>query len=178
MNMAIKHKKIIVIFLIILSIIFGIFIFNKLSDNTLKFIINNANNLNYMTLKTILFHIILLSLSFLLSFAGIGIIFLLIYLFFEGVVVGFMTTYFISLYKMQGIVYSIVYIAIYKILIIFLIIILSFKCLKIFSITIKYLKKEKADLTKTIINSVIIIIIILVYDVILLLFGENILNIF
>lgn len=178
MIMAIKYKRIIVITLILLSVLFGIFIFGNLNDNSLDFIIKQANNLNYINIKTIIFHIILLSLSFVLSFIGVGLIFLLIYLFFEGVVVGFMTAYFIYLYKVYGIVYSVSYILIYKALIIFLIIILSLKFLKLFNGVIKCLKKEKVDLTKTVLNSIIIILCILAYDFILLVFGEKLINVF
>ena len=103
---------------------------------------------------------------------------LFIYLFFEGVIIGFMAAYFISLYKFSGVFYSIIYITIFKTLIIFLIIILCLKYMKLFKDFIMYLKKGKVDITKTMINSLIIILSILLYDIFLLFLGDNLLNIF
>ena len=173
-----KYKKYIVIAGIILSILFGVFIFNKLSSKNLEFIIANANNLSYINYKIIIFHFLLLTVSLILSFIGMGIITLLIYLFFEGVIIGFMLSCFVSLYKISGFFYSLIYIMIYKGLLIFLIIILCIKYLKVFKSIIKYLKKEKVDITKTIINSLTIILTILMNDIILLLFGNKIFNFF
>lgn len=173
-----KSRKIIVLFTALISILFGILIFNKLSDNNINFIIKNANNLNYINMKVIIFHILLLNISFVLAFLGIGIIFLLTYLFFEGVILGFMCAYFTSIYSMNGLLYSFVYILIFKALLMFLIVILIFKYLKIFRSMIKYIKKQNVDITKTIINTIIINLMIIALDLFLLLFGKSLLNIF
>jgi hypothetical protein len=178
MNRLIKHRKIIVIFLVMLSIAFGIFIFDKLSENNLKFILSSVNNLNIMNYKVIVLHLILASISFILAFIGIGIIFILIYLFFEGIVIGFMTSYYFYLYHVTGILFSLIYTIIFKLLILFLMVIVIFKYLKIFKYTIKFFKKEQINITKTIINTLIIWVVIFVNDLFLLLFGEKILNLF
>lgn len=89
-----------------------------------------------------------------------------------------MTSYFISLYKISGVLYSALYIIIYKVIITFLVIILCLKYMKLFKNLIMYLKKERVDITKTVINSLIIIFAILFYDIFLLFFGDNLLNIF
>ena len=174
-----KHRKFVVITTAILfSFLFGIFIYSKLSEQHLEFILNHATNLKYITFNTILVHILILNLSFLLSFLGVGIFVLLCYLFFEGVVIGFMTAYFTSLYHLSGIFYSFFYLLIYKFILLFLITLLILKSLKITRSMIKLLKKEKIDITKTVLNTICICILIILYDFILLLFGTNLLNIF
>ena len=44
MNKLIKYKKIIVIFGIIISVLFGIFIFYKISNNSMNYLLSNGNN--------------------------------------------------------------------------------------------------------------------------------------
>ena len=173
-----KYKKFILMIIIVLSVLFGVFLFNKLSDENVEFIIKSANSMNYVSIKTLLIHFLLLTVSFLLSFFGIGIIILILYLFFEGIVIGFMGSFFIYLYHLKGVIYFSLYILIFKALLIFLLIILTIKFYKLFKTMIKYLKKENHDITKTVINSIIIITSILIYDVSLLLFGTKILNTF
>ena len=178
MKKLIKYKKIIVLFIITRSILFGILIYNRLSDDSINLLINNSSKLRYINSKIILFHLILLAISFILSFIGIGIIILLLYLFFEGVTIGFMLSYFLSVYKIKGIVYSVSYILIYKSLMIFLLIILIFKYLKLFRIIVKYIKNKQINISKTIMNSIIIIFTIIINDLFLILFGKNLLNLF
>lgn len=178
MNKLIKYKKIIVIFGVIISVLFGIFIFYKISNNSMNYLLSNSNNLNYINYKVIIFHILLFAFALVTSFLGIGIITLFIYLIFESIIIGFMSSYFISLYGINGIMYSVIYTLIYKALLIFLTIILIFKFIKLLKFFIKYLTKEKIDITKTIANSIIIYILIILNDIFLLLFGKYIINIF
>ena len=178
MNKLIRYRKTIIIFTITLSILFGVLIYNKLSKNSINLIITSSNKLKYMNTKVLLFHFLLLLISFVLSFIGIGSIILTTYLFFEGVTIGFMLSYFLSVYKFKGIVYGISYLLIYKLVLMFLLLVLFFKFLNIFRSTIKYIKKDKIEISKTIINSVIIIFIIILNDFILILFGKNLLNLF
>lgn len=168
---AIKNKRIVALFMIIISITFGIMIFMNLKEQNLEFITNHINDLTYISLKNILIHIALLSISFLFSFIGLGMLFLLLYLIFESITIGFMAAFFYYTYHFSGIGYYIIYLLIYKVLLIFLIIILILKFFTIFRGIIKYLKKEQVNLTKTIINSVIIMASILIYDIILIIFN-------
>lgn len=172
-----KRRKIIAVFtLVLLSVLFGIFIYSKLESNHLAFIMQNVENLNYMNFKVILFHILLLSLSFVFSFFAVGILFLLLYLCFEGIVIGFMCAYFVSIYHLKGIFYSLTYLLIYKVILLFLILILALKFLKLTKSLIRYIKKEKIDITKTILNVCIVCIAILINDFILIFFGSPIFN--
>lgn len=178
MKKIIKNKIVLVSVMIIISIILGVFIFNKLNDDNINYIISQANNLKYINLKNILYHIVIFGISFTLSFIGIGAIFLLIYLFFEGITIGFVLSYNFYCYKIGGIGYTVAYILIYKFLLIFLTILLILKFIKLFKNTIKIFKKQNNDITKTIYNCIIIFLLILFNDLFLIIFGSKILNIF
>ena len=173
-----KYRKVIVIVLIVASIIFGILTFYKLKSNSIEFINNNFDKINYFSIKTIIFHLIILTLSFFLSFIGIGILILIFYLLYELFITGFMFSYFIYFYKAKGVLYNFAYFLIYKFILIFLIVILIFKYLKLFKTFFKYIKKENVDITRTVANSQIINIFILFNDIILILFGKFLLNLF
>lgn len=178
MNKIIKHKKVIVTFAVILSILFGVFIFKKLNNNDLQSIITNSNKFEYITINGIIMEIIIFSSSFLLSFTGIGIVILMAYLFFEGMSIGFISAYFVSIYKIKGFVYSICYILTYKAILIFLIIIIILKYMKLVNMIIKLIKKENVNITKTIVNILITFLIIFANNIFLLFLGDKILNIF
>ena len=178
MNVAKKYKKVIITFLLIFGLLFGIFIYNKLSDDNIKYILENTSNIDYINIKLIIIHILILSISLLFSVAIIGILTLIIYILFECVVIGFFFSYFYSLYGISGICYSILYTLIFKALNIFLIIILINKYLKIIKILIKSLKKQSINLNKTINNILFVNFTIIINDIFLLFSGEKILNIF
>ena len=59
-----------------------------------------------------------------------------------------------------------------------LILSLIFKYLKLFRSTYIYIKKGNINISKTVINCIIIIFIIILNDLILILFGKNLLNLF
>lgn len=172
----IKYKRIIIMSLVIISVLFGMYIYSRIDNiNTL---ITNTSSIKYINYNTILIHVLILSISFLLSFTGIGIILLIMYLLFEGITIGFMILHFITIYKTSGIIYSILYILIFKFVIVFLIMILIIKFIKIFKNIISKIKGKQVDITKTVINCFVLIISLISYDFILLLFGTKLLNIF
>lgn len=164
--------------LFLLSLLFGIYIYSKLNNDSIVYLKNNINNFRFMSIKNIFIHFIIINLSFALSFCGIGFLIILFYLLFESMVMGFMTAYFFSLYKLSGIFYSIVYIFIYKLLLLFLLIVLAMKFYKIFKTTIEYVKHNKINITKTIINSFIIMFFLYLFDFFVLFTGKYLLNLF
>ena len=178
MVILIKYKRVIIMSLVIFSIVFGMYLYSKLNDDNINFFITNINAIKYINLKTIIIHLIILSLSFVFSFIGIGIIILLIYLFLEGITIGFMVSFFITVYKSSGVITAGAYLLIFKFFIIFFIIVLILKYIKLLNGIVKFLKHQSIDISKTIINSVIIIFCIILYDVFLLFTGDYLLNIF
>ena len=178
MKKLLKKKMYLIVIMIMASIVLGIFIFNKLNESNINYIVSQASNLKFISAKNILYHVFIFGISFTFAFLGIGMLFLLIYLFFEGVSIGFVLSYYFYCYKLGGIFYTIAYIFIYKLIIIFFTILLILKFYKLFKNTIKSIKKENNDITNTIYNSIIIVVLILLNDIFLILFGSKILNIF
>ena len=178
MDKLIKYRRIIALIIVFFGILLGIFIFKKISNNNMNYIIENTDKIKYVNGKIIAIHIIILSISFLFSFIIIGILLISIYIFFESIIIGFMGCYFVSLHNIKGLYYSAVYLVIFKFLTIFLFLILLFKYIKIQKSIYLYLKKQSINITKTILNTIIIIFLIIINDFFLLLFGDNIINIF
>ena len=178
MNRLLKYRKIIFVFLALFGILIGIAIFTKLNSSSRKYIYNNIDKLKYINTRVVLTHIIILSISILLSIIFIGTGLISLYLFYEFISIGFISTCFISLYKFNGIIYTVIYLLIFKTLLIFLLIILIYKYLKISKNIILYLKKHQINITQTIINIFIVNFIIIINDVFLLFFGKNMLNTF
>ena len=178
MNILIKHRKVISLFLIITGITFGILMFYKLSNNNINYLIESASNFKYLSTKDMFMHIIILSLSALFSVILIGIVIIMIYLFFECVIIGFISSYLITLYKLKGILYMIIYIGMYKALNMFLTIILIMKYIQLIKHIINYFKGKTTNITKYILNIVIINFIIISNDLFLLFFGQKLINIF
>ena len=174
----IKYKRVIIASLVILSILFGMYLFSKLSTENIDFLVTNINTVKYINFKTIIFHLIILSLSLVFSFIGLGIIILLLYLLFEGIIIGFMLSLFINVYKFSGLITIGAYLIIFKAFIIFFCILLILKYIKLFKSMIRFIKQQKIDISKTVINSIIIITCIILYDLFLWTLGNKLLNIF
>ena len=178
MKKLLKKKMYLIIIMVIVSIALGIFIFSKLDESNISYIISQANNLKFVSIKNILYHILIFGISFTFAFLGIGILFLLVYLFFEGITVGFVLSYYFYCYKLGGVFYTLAYILVYKLALIFFTVLLVLKFYKLFKNTIKSIKKESNDITKTLYNSIIVFSLIILNDIFLILFGSKILNIF
>ena len=178
MNKLLKYRKILIIFFVILGLLIGFTIFNKLSDESKQFLYKSINSFKYMSAKKLLIDIIVLSISILLSISLLGIGILCIYLFLEFISIGFISSWLIFLYKFNGFIYLITYILIFKIINIFLFIILIIKYIKIGKNIFLYIKKQPTNITQTIINIFIINFIIIINDIFLLFFGNNMLNTF
>ncbi|MBE6160729.1 MAG: hypothetical protein E7158_00710 [Firmicutes bacterium] len=174
----VKYRKIIAFFLVVVSILLGILTFCKLKNGNIEFIKNNFTKINYFNYKIIIFHFIILTISFFLSFIGIGLFILLFYLLYELFTIGFMFSYFAYFYKTKGILFNFTYFLIYKFILLFLLVILILKYYKLFKNFFKYIRKENVDITKTVVNSQLINIFILFHDIILILFGKYLLNLF
>ena len=177
MNKLIKYRKIIIVAVFVLSFLLGIYLYTKLKINNMEYIKQNIKNIEYINYKTLLFHIIIIGVSFFLSVMFIGMISLYTYLLFELTTIGFIFSYFISLHKFKGLCYFIAYLCIYKVVILFLFIILIYKYNKIFKNTIIYIKKGVINITTTIYNILLTSFTILIYDLFLLFFGCYLLNI-
>lgn len=159
-------------------IIFGIYVYSKQELAIVINIKNNFHNLHLITYKDLVFYLILLGISLLFSIIYIGIIFPLSLICYESFSIGYILSCFISLFKTKGLFISTLYIVLYKLLLIFLLIILCLKYLKISSNFFKKIKDSNVDFSKTILNSLYIIFFILIYQSILLLFDRYIINFF
>lgn len=173
-----KYKKHLIVAAIIISFIIGIMLFKKLCINNYNYIIDNKDKITYISFKTLLFHILIINLSFVFSFFGVGIIFFFIYFLYETLVYGFIFEYYYSIYHLNGLLYGIIFFIIFKFVFFFLIFILLIKFFKIFKSIITIIKNKTIDITTTIFNILIIEIILIFNDIFLIIFGKIILNLF
>lgn len=173
-----NSKKIAMVIVIILVFLFGSYVFLKLSKENVEFLIKDVSSINFVNKNSLFIHVLLLSISFLFCFLGIGIISLLIYLIIECVSIGFTFALYSSSFGLSGCLYSIVYLIVYKLVILALLVILILKYYKLSLNYIKFIRKENINLTKSFINIFYIISFIIFYEIILFFFGNNILNIF
>lgn len=180
-----KYLIILTIFLII-GFIFGLFFLNNVDEASKEIILNNINewviNLDNIHINYIISHLLVLSLFIILSIFLIGIPLYIFYIFYNGFSLGFIISSLSNIFGAKGLLYSIVYILITKVIPIILIIILFMFLIRIGENIIWNLFNKKNG-TKRLINrlikkSIIVLFIIIINDIILYLWGGKILNIF
>ncbi len=126
-----EHKYIYLLLSLILliGIIVGIIYYFKQSSSTINIlnteISNYKNILENIKTTNILFHLGIIIIITLLSFTIIGYPFILFYLFYEGMAVGFLVTSFIKVYSLGGFIYSLIFIVISKFIYLIIIIYLA-----------------------------------------------------
>lgn len=178
-----KHQKEIKYIGILLLISFLIaYILLKKIDHwvILNEIKNIGENLSNNHINYILFHLIIISIMLSSSLIGIGLILFPIYILFELVCISFNTLIFIKAFSFSGLIYSLIFNIITK-LVYLVLIILMFKSIYIILKTgINFLTKKDSIEAKTLIyyhfkKIIYIITFILLNDILLYLIGNKIL---
>lgn len=128
-----KYKS----FYIFLSILFlfglatGILFYFKQEPSLQETILASLQNLfhdNVFSFQNILYHLIFFLLLCALLFCFLGLPFLIVYLFFEGISIGFIFPIFLSLFKINSFLYFFVYFLFIKFIYLFLLFSLFIKC--------------------------------------------------
>jgi len=181
---SLKKRKKAMLFLsilFILGLVSGFIYFNKINDTI---VINLQEKLLDIKFNSnIWFHIIFLALIFFFSALLIGSLFGLFVYFYESLSIGFIIGVYFSYGGLAGVMYSIIYVLIYKAFYIFFLSVILIKTFDIGRNLIGYFvfKKDDELKNKVIINFILIIklaLFIIIYDLFLTFFGNNILSIF
>lgn len=169
-----------VFILLLLGILIGFFLIKKLDT---KLILENLQEIaSYLDTNKINFltsHLITILLLLLGSLTIVGFLLFPICFIYEGICIAFILISFTSVFKLKGLLYSLIYILITKGLYIFLLVLVFKRLIAFGKIIISKEKKEyKLILTKNIKIIGIYIMIIFFNDLILYLFGNKILAFF
>ena len=167
---------------IITGILFLIFL-NEASQEIIFLNINNyLQNINTYTFNNIFIDIIILSCLIILSLFIIGIPLIIFFVFFNGFSIGFVLSSLSIIFGIKGFIYSIIYIIINKsvftFFLYFLILALFKLMLTIFKHFIYKEKINKDEIIHLFKKIALCLIIIIIYDVLLYFFGNNIINLF
>lgn len=165
-----KHKN---LFLFI-SILFlfgfatGILFYFK-QDATIKETINlSLTNLfqeNVFTIKNIFYHFLILIVICSTLFCFIGLPLLILYIFFEGITIGFILPIFFSLFKINALWYFLVYFFLIKFLFLFFLFFLFVKAIHYLKNYIICLKNKSYDFIKNLKFILVFLVLILINDV-------------
>lgn len=127
---------------------------------------------NVFTLKSVLFHFLILLGLIALSFCFLAIPGFICYLFFEGISIGFVLPIFFSLYKINGLFYFLLYFLFVKVI---YLILLFFLFLKLVRFTKKYvegLRLRKYIFMEDMKYIGVVVVVLLINDLIVY-FGSN-----
>jgi len=183
-----RNKKYIlfIIVLFICGIIGGLFFYQILNtelQNILKIIINNFFlNIKNVEINFFINHLLIMSFLIVSSFLIVGVFFNIIYIFYNGFIIGFIISIFSIVLGFKGFIFSIIYLIITKSIFLFFYLIFVLSSMKLsFSLIMIILKKNKC-LSKyqsiLVKRMIICFIIINIVDFILYFWGNYLLNIF
>lgn len=179
-----KRIYLILSIFLIIGIISGIVFVILLSESSKEILSSNIIEffkLNKSSIFILISHLLILSTLLVLSILLIGMPLVIFFILYNGFTLGFIISSITSIFGLKGLLYSIIYILINKMLFIILLIIYSTNLFKIAKTIIDYiiLKKKSQDIFSIYIKRCIIFIsIILLNDVILYIWGLKIVNIF
>ena len=165
-----RHKKYIlfIVFILIISILCGYFYYSFL-DNSLK--LNIINSVNNIKINNILKDLIIMSTILISSIFLLGTILGIIYIFYEGFTIGFVSHIFFTIYKLKGIIYILKYIILGRLLVLLLIIIFVYKIINISRYIIGYIIYKDSNIKNRILinfkNNICIIVFVLIINIII-----------
>jgi len=185
----VKRKKIIqfLLCIVIIGLVVGIVFYYKQGDINKENIGSNMNffitNLEIKRINGIFFHLIAVTMLFVLSFLIIGFPAAIIYLFYESLSIGFSLAVFNASFKFSGLLFGLIFNVICKS--VFLILLLIFN-VKIFDVSRNiigsiFFKRDKTIKRLLLVNIKFLILIVgfvLLNDLILYLFGTSIIKFF
>ncbi len=158
----------------------GIMIAFKTKTSFIPILKQYSNNINGLTWLNLTSHFTLLAFLLITSIIIIGIPFYLIFLFIEGINIGFLITIFTLIFHIKGLIYALFFILFTNFFILIPLYLMFFKCLEISRNIIGhflYKKDNETIILKNIMASLIIILISLIGDFIFFLISSKILNI-
>lgn len=163
-----------VIFLI--SIIIGVIIYFKSSNETKKYIcdqlLNFKENLLNSKVNNIFKHLIIISSIVLLTFTILGYFSGIIYLFYEGISLGFTISVLLANYALKGFIFGLLYNIVFKLIYLILYILLLLKLFDLIKIIVnKIILKNsyniKSNIRKIFFAIILLILIIIINDIII-----------
>ncbi len=173
--MVIKIKKemnIVLIISNIVALVSGFIYFFRLNNNETLYIKNLLEG-NYQVFNNNLYHIIVVLILLGLSFLIIGIIINYLYLYFEFFTIGFSFGAYFFLYHFNGLAYALIFNIINKLiyLIILIILIKKYNKISLNNLEILITRKRITNYVKPYYQSLIIIFLIIINDLILKFFA-------
>ena len=185
--MKISHKRmyLYVVTIFVVGLICGLIFTNFLNEASREIVLMNVNeylkNIDFHNVNTILCHIIIISTLITLSIFIIGLIPLIIFIFYNGFSIGFIIVSLTNIFGIKGFLYAIIYCIITKLLYILLTIVIAVSLIKIIRLIIGLIlyKKEIRDSIFFIIRKVMILFLILIInDLFLYFLATKLINIF
>ncbi len=176
-----KHRNsyLFLAILLLFGIISGILFYVYQDVESKNNILNSASNLfqhNIFDLKNIFYHFLILLTISLCLFCLIGLPILLVYIFLEGISIGFIMPIFLSLYHFQSIIYFLIYFLFIKLLFILLLFLFFIKSILFLKTYILNFKKKNTLFLKNYKNLILIIFLIFINDLIVYFISNPILT--
>lgn len=168
---SLKRHKSLLLFIFILFLfgfITGILFYFKQDASVKESISLSLTNLfqnNVFTVKNIFYHFIILIVVCSTLFCFIGLPILIVYIFFEGITIGFILPIFFSLFKINAILNFLLYFFLVKFFFVFLLFMLFVKSIYYLKSYLVCLKKKSYDFIKNLKYIVVLIFMILLNDV-------------
>lgn len=164
-----KHQSLLLFIsiLFLFGLITGILFYFKQDASTKETIVLSLTNLfqnNVFTIKNIFYHFLILIVVCATLFCFIGLPLLIIYIFFEGITIGFILPIFFSMFKINAIWYFLLYYFLIKFLFVFFLFMFFVKSFNFLKSYIYCIKKKSYAFMKNLKYLVILIFIILIND--------------
>lgn len=153
--------------LFVFGLITGILFYFKQEASVKETISLSLSNLfqnNVFTIKNIFYHFIILMVICSTLFCFIGFPLLILYIFFEGITIGFILPIFFALFKINAFWYFLLYFVLVKLLFVFFLFLLFVKSFQYLKIYLLCLKRKSYDFIKNLKYIVILVFIILLND--------------
>lgn len=181
------NKKIYILLVTILTIgiICGIVFVIMLDESTKEIVFLNINeyikNITSTNINNLILHLIFISSILVLSIFLLGGPIIIFYLFYNGFTLGFIISTLTSIFGLKGLLYSVIYIIITKLIFLYLLLIISCNLFKLIKFIIEKIvhKKNNDDSIYFYLKKVLLFIgIIAINDIILYFGGIKLLNLF
>lgn len=164
-----KHKSLFLFIsiLFLFGLVTGILFYFKQEASVKETISLSLANLfqnNVFTIKNVFYHFIILVVICSTLFCFIGVPLLILYIFFEGITIGFILPIFFALFKINALLYFLLYFILVKFLFVFFLFLLFVKSFYYLKTYLLCLKRKNYDFMKNLKYIVILIFIILLND--------------
>ena len=181
-----KHIIKFLLSLLIVGILVGIYIYLKQPTLIKTSVINELSILKDLLKTThqnnFIYHLLLLSIIIFLSIIILGFPIILFYLFYEGVSIGFLITGFFHYQKVSGLLYSLIFILINKLIIYICLIYILINTINYSKKVILSIKRKDYKIYEYlfthIVRMIFVSLVIFAYDIFIYFFGNKIMAYF